>query len=183
MATGTGKTFTAFQIVHRLKEAGIVKNVLYLADRNQLVDQTMVGDFKSFNNCMCKIQKGVIDKSKSIFFGLYQQLSRSNEDGLKNEDYFNYKQQVSPNFFDLIVVDECHRGSAREDSAWRDILDYFKSAIQIGLTATPNTSSEANNLVYFGEPVFTYSLKEGIDDGYLAPYMVISHILDKDQSG
>lgn len=183
MATGTGKTFTAFQIVYRLKEAGLVKNVLYLADRNQLVDQSMAGDFKSFNKNMCKIQKGFIDKSKSIFFGLYQQLSRSNEDGSNNEDFFNYKQQVSPDFFDLIIVDECHRGSARENSAWRDVLDYFKNAIQIGLTATPNTHSNANNLDYFGEPVYTYSLKEGIDDGYLAPYMVISHILDKDQSG
>lgn len=184
MATGTGKTFTAFQIIWRLVEAKVIQNVLYLADRNQLVDQTITGDFKPFAKNMTKIAKGKINTNYSIYFGLYQQLAKSNSEivNSKTEEVFNYTQ-VSKDYFDLIVVDECHRGSAKEDSAWRDILTYFDSSIQIGLTATPNTKDDANNINYFGEPLYTYSLKQGIEDGYLAPYVVISHILNKDEDG
>ena len=177
MATGTGKTFTAFQIVWRLKKAGAVRNVLYLADRNQLVDQTLADDFAPFNTAT-KIQKGVIDQNYEIYFGLYQQLK-----GDESEPMTDHFRQVPPDYFDLIIVDECHRGSASEQSSWRDILDYFQSAIQIGMTATPNEKDGSNNLDYFGEPLITYTLKQGIEDGFLAPYQVVSVHLDKDVSG
>ena len=186
MATGTGKTYTAFQIVWRLRKAGMAKNILYLADRNQLVDQTINGDFSPLRKEMTKIQKGRIDTNYSIFFGLYQQLAGSSDDGSDEDcdksEIFNY-QQVPRDFFDLIIVDECHRGSAREDSLWRDVLTYFESAVQIGLTATPSVKDEANNLEYFGAPVYTYSLKQGIQDGYLAPYQVITIKIKEDVEG
>lgn len=185
MATGTGKTYTAFQIVWRLHKAGIVKNVLYLADRNQLIDQTQSNDFKPFGKIQTKIRDGEINDNYQIFFGLYQQLAGSeevDEDETHILTQFNYAQ-VRPDFFDLVIVDECHRGSAKENSNWRKILDYFKPAIQIGMTATPNRKDKADNLDYFGEPVYTYSLKQGINDGFLAPYQVISIKLDKDISG
>ena len=184
MATGTGKTYTAFQIVWRLKKAGIVKNVLYLADRNQLLDQTIIGDFAPFGNRQVKITKGVINKNYEVYFGLYQQL-KNNHDSEEEEEvsFADAFKQVSPDYFDLIIVDECHRGSAREESSWREILDYFSSAIQIGLTATPSSKDGADNAAYFGEPLYTYSLKQGIEDGYLAPFQVIKVLLDKDETG
>lgn len=177
MATGTGKTYTAFQIVWRLKKAGVVRNVLYLADRNQLIDQTLVDDFAPFNTAT-KIQKGVIDQNYEIYFGLYQQLK-----GDSTEPMTDHFRQVPRDYFDLIIVDECHRGSASEESSWRDILDYFEPAIQIGMTATPNEKDGSNNLDYFGEPLITYTLKQGIEDGFLAPYQVVSVHLDKDING
>lgn len=177
MATGTGKTYTAFQIVWRLKKAGVVRNVLYLADRNQLIDQTMVDDFAPFNTAV-KIARGKINQNYEIYFGLYQQLK-----GDQTESMADHYKQVPPDYFDLIIVDECHRGSAREQSSWRDILDYFSSAIQIGMTATPNEKDGSNNLDYFGKPLLTYSLKQGIEDGFLAPYQVVSVTLDKDVTG
>jgi type I restriction enzyme R subunit len=186
MATGTGKTYTAFQIVWRLKQAQRVKNVLYLADRNQLIDQTMVGDFGPYGKTLTKIKNGEINKNYEIYFGLYQQLSGDDEDATNErntDDLIKNYQQVSRNYFDLIIVDECHRGSAREESNWRAILDYFNSAIQIGMTATPNSKEGANNLEYFGAPLYTYSLKQGIDDGFLAPYQVVTVRLDKDRDG
>lgn len=182
MATGTGKTYTAFQIVWRLKKAGVVKNVLYLADRNQLVDQTMIGDFAPFDKIQTKIQGGEIEPAYSIYFGLYQQL-KGRDDGGSGETFADNFRQVPPNFFDLIVVDECHRGSAREESSWREILEYFSSAIQIGMTATPSNKEGADNAEYFGEPLYTYSLKQGIEDGFLAPFQVIRVLLDKDRDG
>lgn len=189
MATGTGKTFTAFQIVWRLKKAGVVKNVLYLADRNQLIDQTIIGDFVPFKD-MTKIRNGKIDQDYELCFGLYQQLKRgdssADDDDVEDDDgqslADNYKQ-VPPDYFDLIIVDECHRGSAREQSSWRDILTYFNSAIQIGLTATPNENEGSDNAAYFGEPIYTYTLKQGIEDGFLAPYQVVTVNLDKDRDG
>lgn len=177
MATGTGKTYTAFQIVWRLRKAGVVKNVLYLADRNQLIDQTMIDDFSPCRG-MYKIRKGTIDKNYEIYFGLYQQLK-----GDETESMADHFRQVPEDYFDLIIVDECHRGSAKEQSSWREILDYFKSAIQIGMTATPNEKDGSNNIDYFGAPLFTYSLKQGIEDGFLAPYQVVSVHLDKDVNG
>ncbi|WP_300908747.1 EcoAI/FtnUII family type I restriction enzme subunit R [uncultured Desulfovibrio sp.] len=177
MATGTGKTYTAFQIVWRLKKAGIVRNVLYLADRNQLVDQTLADDFAPFNTAT-KIRQGKIDRNYEIYFGLYQQLK-----GDQTEPVAEHYRQVPPDYFDLIIVDECHRGSASEQSSWRDILDYFQPAIQIGMTATPNEKDGSNNLDYFGEPLITYTLKQGIEDGFLAPYQVVSVHLDKDVQG
>lgn len=184
MATGTGKTYTAFQIVWRLRKAEAVRNVLYLADRNQLIDQTLVGDFTPFSQIQTKIRNGKIDKNYEIYFGLYQQLKGSEDEqgdaGYSVADRF---KQVPKDYFDLIIVDECHRGSAREESSWREILTYFDSAIQIGLTATPNEKSGSDNAEYFGEPVYTYSLKQGIEDGFLAPFQVVSVHLDKDQEG
>lgn len=161
MATGTGKTYTVFQIIWRLWRAGQVKRVLFLADRNILVDQTITNDFKHFGDKMTKIQKRQIDKAYEVYFALYQGVSGS-------EEWHNVYQQFSADFFDLIVVDECHRGSAAEDSAWREVLEYFSSAIQIGLTATPKETEYISNIDYFGEPVYTYSLKQGIEDGFLA---------------
>lgn len=175
MATGTGKTFTAFQIVWKLQRTGQAKRVLYLADRNILIDQTMQQDFSPFEKVMTKVQDRTLDSAYEIYMSLYQQLA-----GDENEEPF---RQFQPDFFDLIIVDECHRGSAREDSLWRKILDYFQSAIHIGMTATPKETNEVSNITYFGDPVYTYSLKQGIDDGFLAPYKVIRIGLDKDLEG
>ena len=177
MATGTGKTYTAFQIIWRLRKAGVVKNVLYLADRNQLVEQAMTGDFAPFRS-MYKIRDRAIDRNYEIYFGLNQQLKGGDQDPM-----MAYYRQVPADYFDLIVVDECHRGSADEKSSWRDILDYFSSAIQIGMTATPSDREGASNPEYFGAPLFTYSLKQGIEDGFLAPYQVVSVHLDRDVTG
>lgn len=176
MATGTGKTFTAFQIVHKLCESGTKKKVLYLADRNILIDQTMEQDFKPFEDVMTKITNHNIDSSYEVYFSLYQQLVD------KKLDVQPY-EKLQPNFFDLIVVDECHRGSAKYDSEWRTILEYFSSATQIGMTATPKETKDVSNIHYFGDPIYTYSLKQGIEDGFLAPYKVIRILLDIDVSG
>ncbi len=210
MATGTGKTYTAFQIIHRLWKSpwradkpGGQKRILFLADRNILIDQTMVNDFRPFKGAMAKLSpnaKGVervnaqgqveveevdlavnkitklVDKSYEIYLSLYQAVSGTDEAQ-------NIYKQFSPDFFDLIVVDECHRGSADEDSAWREILTYFQTATQVGLTATPKETKEISNSDYFGEPIYTYSLKQGIEDGYLAPYKVIRVDLDRDTFG
>lgn len=175
MATGTGKTFTAFQIVHRLRQSGMKKKILYLADRNILIDQTMSQDFQPFEKVMTKVENRKMDSSYEIYMALYQQLT--NGQGM---DIF---KQFSADFFDLIIVDECHRGSAKEDSNWRRVLEYFSSATQVGLTATPKETKEVSNISYFGEPIYTYSLKQGIDDGFLAPYKVIRVNLDKDLIG
>ena len=203
MATGTGKTYTAFQIIWRLWKSGAKKRILFLADRNILIDQTMVNDFRPFKGAMAKLSphaKGVevvdaqgkttaedvdlavnkttkqVNKSYEIYLALYQAVSGTEEER-------NIYKQFSPDFFDLIVVDECHRGSADENSAWRDILSYFKSATQIGLTATPKETEDVSTSHYFGEPVYTYSLRQGIEDGYLAPYKVIRIDLDRDTFG
>lgn len=177
MATGTGKTITAFQIIHRLKASGTKKKILYLADRNILIDQTMVQDFKPFKKVMTKVQGATIDSAYEVYMALYHQLV-SNEEGV--EDPF---KQVQSTFFDLIIVDECHRGSAKDDSAWRKVLEYFNSATQIGMTATPKAETGANNLDYFGEPIFTYSLLQGIQDGFLAPYRVTNSYISIDLQG
>jgi type I restriction enzyme R subunit len=203
MATGTGKTYTAFQIIWRLWKSGAKKRILFLADRNILIDQTMVNDFRPFKGAMAKLSanaKGVerinaqgklevedvdlavdkatkqVNKSYEIYLSLYQAVTGTEEES-------NIYKQFSPDFFDLIVVDECHRGSANEDSAWRDILTYFNSATHVGLTATPKETKEISNSAYFGEPIYTYSLKQGIEDGFLAPYKVIRVDLDKDTFG
>lgn len=210
MATGTGKTYTAFQIIHRLWKSpwradkpGGQKRILFLADRNILIDQTMVNDFRPFKGAMAKLSpnaKGVervdaqgqvtvedvdlavnkatkvVDKSYEIYLSLYQAVTGT-------EDERNIYKQFSPDFFDLIVVDECHRGSAADDSAWREILTYFASAAQIGLTATPKETEDVSNTDYFGEPLYTYSLRQGIEDGYLAPYKVVRVDLDRDTFG
>jgi type I restriction enzyme R subunit len=198
MATGTGKTYTAFQIIWRLWKAGRAHRILFLADRNILVDQTMVNDFRPFGGAMAKLSTSArtierddgseveiqtaidrrrrVDSAYEIYLGLYQALTGPEE-----------RQKVfrgfSPDFFDLIVVDECHRGSAAEDSAWREILDYFGGANQIGMTATPKETKYASNIAYFGEPVYSYSLKQGIEDGFLAPYKVIKVHIDRDVEG
>ncbi len=198
MATGTGKTYTAFQIIWRLWKAGQKKRILFLADRNILVDQTMVNDFRPFGAAMAKLSarsgtieradgtavelataidaKRRIDKSYEIYLGLYQALTGP-------EEIKKVYKGFSKDFFDLIVIDECHRGSAADDSAWREILDYFSGATQIGLTATPKETEYASNISYFGDPVYSYSLKEGIRDGFLAPYKVIRVHLDSDVDG
>ena len=176
MATGTGKTFTAFQIIWRLWKSGAVKRILFLADRNILVDQTKTNDFKPFGSAMTKISNRKIDKSYEIYLSLYQAVSGTDEE----KDIY---KQFSPDFFDLIVIDECHRGSAAENSSWREILDYFSSATQVGLTATPKETEDVSNIDYFGEPVYTYSLKQGVEDGFLAPYKVIRIDFDKDIQG
>lgn len=176
MATGTGKTYTTFQIIWRLWKAGTAKRILFLADRNILVDQTLVNDFKPFGEAMTKVRNRKIDPAYEIHLGLYQALTGPDE----ADKIF---KSVSPDFFDLIVVDECHRGSAAEDSAWREILDYFNGAIQIGMTATPKETEYVSNITYFGDPVYTYSLKQGIEDGFLAPYKVIRIDIDKDLLG
>jgi type I restriction enzyme R subunit len=176
MATGTGKTFTAFQIIWRLWKAKAKKRILFLADRNILVDQTMTNDFKPFGQAMTKIQKRQANKSYEIYLSLYQAVTG-------NEEEKNIYKQFSPEFFDLIVIDECHRGSAAADSAWREILEYFTAATQIGLTATPKETREVSNIDYFGDPIYTYSLREGINDGFLAPYKVVRIDLDKDLAG
>ncbi len=199
MATGTGKTYTAFQIIWRLWKAGRKKRILFLADRNVLVDQTMVNDFRPFGAAMAKLSTSSktieredgtevqlptavdkkhrrIDTSYEIYLALYQAITGPEE----RQKLF---RELSPDFFDLIVVDECHRGSAAEDSAWREILDYFSSATQIGLTATPKETEYVSNIHYFGKPVYVYSLKEGIRDGFLAPYKVVKVHLDVDVEG
>jgi type I restriction enzyme R subunit len=176
MATGTGKTYTAFQIIHRLWKSGAKKRILFLADRNALIDQTRRGDFKHFKDKMTVVKHRQIDKSYEIYLALYQGLSGTDEDA-------NVYKQFSPNFFDLIVIDECHRGSAKEDSSWREILSYFKNATHIGLTATPKETKETSNTEYFGDSVYTYSLKQGIDDGFLAPYRVVRIGLNVDAEG
>ena len=171
MATGTGKTYTAFQIVYRLLKTGLVKKVLYLADRNVLVDQSIEQDFKPLNNTIHKVSyqqdKENPDTAHEVYFALYQQL-------IGKEGAKNYAELFKPEFFDLVIVDECHRGSAKDDSNWREILEYFKDAIQLGMTATPKETRYQSNISYFGEPLYKYSLKEGIDDGFLAPYKVIN---------
>ena len=198
MATGTGKTYTAFQIIWRLWKAGRKKRILFLADRNVLIDQTMVNDFRPFGAAMAKLSTGAktieradgtevelttaldkkrrIDTAYEIYLGLYQAITGPEE----RQKLF---REFSPGFFDLIVIDECHRGSAAEDSAWREILDYFSAATQIGLTATPKETKYVSNIHYFGEPVYTYSLKQGIEDGFLAPYKVIKVHIDVDVEG
>lgn len=196
MATGTGKTYTAFQIAYRLFKSRAKRKILFLADRTALVDQTLRGDFRHFKDAMTVIKKKLVnvngketlvsnkkrgidssDKAFDIFLGLYQGLSNSDPE---IPDAF---KDFSPDFFDLIIVDECHRGSAAEDSKWRQILDYFKSATHIGLTATPKETADVSNQHYFGDPIYTYSLKQGIDDGFLAPYKVIKVTLDVDSEG
>ena len=176
MATGTGKTYTAFQIIHRLWKSGKKKRILFLADRNSLIDQTRKGDFKHFKDKMTVVKHRQIDKSYEIYLALYQGLSGTDEAS-------NVYKQFSRDFFDLIVIDECHRGSAKEESSWREILNYFQNATHIGLTATPKETNEASNTEYFGPPVYTYSLKQGIDDGFLAPYRVIRVALNVDAEG
>ncbi|MFO1214431.1 MAG: DEAD/DEAH box helicase family protein [Burkholderiaceae bacterium] len=203
MATGTGKTYTAFQIMWRLWKSGAKQRILFLADRNILVDQTMVNDFRPFKGAMAKLSpnaRGIevvdaqgkttveavdlaihkatkqVNKSYEIYLSLYQAVTGSDE----TSDLF---RQFSPDFFDLIVIDECHRGSAAEDSAWRSILTYFSGAAHIGLTATPKETADVSNIDYFGEPIYTYSLRQGIEDGYLAPYKVIRVDLDRDTFG
>ncbi len=196
MATGTGKTYTAFQIIHRLWKSGAKKRILFLADRTALIDQPRRNDFKHFKDKMTVIKKTVItrddgkeflvsnkkrgidssDKAYEIYLGLYQGLTNANE----TEDAY---KDFSPSFFDLVIVDECHRGSAAEDSAWRRILDYFSSATHIGLTATPKETSEVSNIEYFGDPISVYSLRQGISDGFLAPYRVVRIGIDIDLDG
>jgi type I restriction enzyme R subunit len=176
MATGTGKTFTAFQIIWRLWKSKAKKRILFLADRNILVDQTMTNDFKPFGSAMTKIQNRQANKSYEIYLSLYQAVTGSEEER-------NIYKQFSPGFFDLVIVDECHRGSAAEDSAWRQILEYFSSATHIGLTATPKETRDVSNIDYFGEPLYSYSLRQGIEDGFLAPYKVVRIDIDKDLTG
>lgn len=175
MATGTGKTYTAFQIIYRLWKAGLKKKILYLADRNVLIDQTMQNDFKPFEKVMTKVENRTLDSSYEIYMALYHQLT--------GEDTYEVFTQFKPDFFDLIIVDECHRGSAKDESRWRKILDYFTTATQIGMTATPKETFDVSNIHYFGKPVYTYSLKQGIDDGFLAPYKVVRIGIDKDLEG
>lgn len=176
MATGTGKTYTAFQIIWRLWKAKAKKRILFLADRNVLVDQTRINDFQPFGQAMTKISGRKIDPAYEVHLALYQALTGPQED----QKVF---KQVDRDFFDLIIIDECHRGSAAEDSAWREILEYFNAATQIGLTATPKETEEVSNIDYFGEPVYMYSLKEGIEDGFLAPYKVVRVDIDLDLQG
>jgi type I restriction enzyme R subunit len=176
MATGTGKTYTAFQIIWRLWKAGVKKRILFLVDRNILADQTKINDFKPFGTAMTKITKRTVDKSYEIYLSLYQAVTGTEEE----QDIY---KEFSPDFFDLVIVDECHRGSAAADASWRRILDYFSSATQIGMTATPKETRDISNIEYFGEPIYTYSLRQGIEDGFLAPYKVIRIGLDKDLEG
>jgi type I restriction enzyme, R subunit len=176
MATGTGKTYTAFQIVYRLWKAKVKKRILFLADRNVLISQTKNNDFRHFGDKMTWVKNRQVDKSYEIYLALYQGISGSEEEA-------NIYKQFSPDFFDLVVIDECHRGSAKDDSAWREILAYFKNATHIGLTATPKETDEISNIEYFGDPIYTYSLKQGIDDGFLAPYRVVRVGLNIDLEG
>ena len=176
MATGTGKTYTAFQIIWRLWKSKARKRILFLVDRNILADQARTNDFKPFGQAMTKIVNRQANKAFEIYLSLYQAVTG-------NEDEQNIYKQFSPDFFDLIVIDECHRGSAAEDSAWREILDYFSKATHIGLTATPKETREVSNSHYFGEAVYSYSLRQGIDDGFLAPYKVVRIDIDKDLQG
>ena len=175
MATGTGKTYVAFQIIYRLWRSGLKKRILFLADRTALIDQTARGDFRHFKEAMTVVKRKQVDTAYNIYLALYQGLS----DSADNDVY----RQFSPEFFDLVVVDECHRGSARDDSKWREILEYFESATHIGLTATPKETRDVSSSEYFGDPLYTYSLKQGIDDGFLAPYKVVKVTLDVDAEG
>ena len=177
MATGTGKTYTAFQIIWRLWKAGLKKRILFLADRTALIAQTFTNDFAPFKDKMTWVTKQNFDTAHEIYLALYQGLI--GEDADANSLF----KQFSPGFFDLVVVDECHRGSAKADSQWREVLEYFSSATQVGLTATPKETNTVSNIDYFGEPIYTYSLKQGIDDGFLAPYRVIRVFFDKDIEG
>jgi type I restriction enzyme R subunit len=176
MATGTGKTYTAFQIAWRLWKAGKKKRILFLADRNVLISQAKNGDFKYFGDKMTLVKNHKVNKAFEVYLALYQGLTGTEEES-------NIYKEFSRDFFDLIIVDECHRGSAADDAAWREILEYFSNATQIGLTATPKETKDVSNIDYFGEPIYTYSLKQGIDDGFLAPYKVIRIGLDKDLEG
>ena len=176
MATGTGKTYTAFQIIWRLWKSGTKKRILFLVDRNILADQTKTNDFKPFGQAMTKITNRTVDKAYEIYLCLYQAVTGTEEDK-------NIYKQFSPDFFDLVIIDECHRGSAADDSAWRQILEYFSAATQIGLTATPKETKDVSNIEYFGDPIYTYSLRQGISDGFLAPYKVVRVGLDKDLDG
>ncbi|MEG2936520.1 MAG: DEAD/DEAH box helicase family protein [Clostridium sp.] len=176
MATGTGKTYTAFQIVYKLFKSGMKKRILYLADRNILVDQTIIGDFKPLQENINKIKNRTADKSREIQFALYQSLTGETEEKKLFKKY-------SKDYFDLIIIDECHRGSAKDDSAWREILDHFDSAAKVGLTATPKETKDISNIDYFGDAIFTYTLKQGIEDGFLAPYKVIRVGIDRDLEG
>jgi len=176
MATGTGKTYTAFQIAWRLWRSKQARRILYLADRNVLIDQTMVNDFRFFGEKMTKVTRRTVDKSYEVYMALYQGLSGT-------EAWQDIYKQFSADFFDLIIVDECHRGSAAADSAWREILEYFADATQIGMTATPKETKDVSNIDYFGDPVYTYSLKQGIEDGFLAPYKVVRVHLNIDDEG
>ncbi len=176
MATGTGKTYTAFQIIYRLWKSKIKKRILYLADRNNLITQTKKGDFKHFKDKCHIIKQKTIDTSYEIYLALYQGLTNYDDEA---DAYKNF----SPNFFDLIIVDECHRGSVDADKAWHKILQYFSSATQIGMTATPKETKNLSNIEYFGEPIYTYSLKQGIDDGFLAPYQVLRVGMNVDSCG
>src|SRR4029078_5250918 len=198
MATGSGKTRTAFQIIWRLWKAGRKKRILFLADRNVLIDQTMVNDFRPCGSAMAKLstnaktierqdgtkedlmlaldRKRRIDTAFEVYLGLYQAITGP-------EDRQKLYREFSPGFFDLIVIDECHRGSAAEDSAWREILTHFSGATQIGLTATPKEPEYSSHTEYFAPPVFTYSLKQGVSDGFLAPYKVIKVHIDRDVEG
>lgn len=184
MATGTGKTYTAFQIVYRLLKSGLKKKILYLADRNNLVDQSIQQDFAPLEKVIHKVNFSKDDPrtitSYEVYFSLYQQLAGKNEEQDENAENALDKlsQLFSPDFFDLIIVDECHRGSAKKESNWRKILEYFVSATQIGMTATPKETKYVSNIDYFGEPIYTYSLKEGIEDGFLAPFKVINVMTD-----
>ena len=176
MATGTGKTYTAFQIIYRLWKSGCKKRILYLADRTNLITQTKKGDFKHFKDKLTIVKNKKIDKAYEIYLALYQGLTNYDEE----TDVY---KQFSPDFFDLIIVDECHRGSVDEDKAWHKILSYFSSATQIGMTATPKETKTLSNIEYFGEPIYTYSLKQGIDDGFLAPYKVLRVGMNIDLEG
>lgn len=176
MATGTGKTYTAFQIIWRLRKAKAKKRILFLADRNILVDQTMQQDFAPFGEVMHKVSNREVKKNYEIYLALYQAVTG-------REEWKQIYCQFPADFFDLVVIDECHRGSAAEDSAWRDVLDYFSSATHLGLTATPKETKDVSNITYFGDPVYTYSLKQGIEDGFLAPYKVIRISTDVDAVG
>ena len=175
MATGTGKTYTAFQIVYRLLQSGMKRKILYLADRNILVDQSIQQDFAPLEKVIHKINFAKDDRSTitshEVYFSLYQQL-------VGDDDQEHFSELFNPDFFDLIIVDECHRGSAKEESRWRRILEYFSSATQIGMTATPKETKYISNITYFGDPIYTYSLKEGIEDGFLAPLKVINITTD-----
>lgn len=179
MATGTGKTYTAFQIIHRLHKSGMKKRILYLADRNILIDQTMRQDFKPFQRIMTKVQQKNPESGYEIYMSLYGQWVKHDLPQGEKQPY----EYLAPDFFDLIIVDECHRSSVKEDSEWRAILNYFSSATQIGLTATPKAVDGANNIEYFGKPVFTYSLRQGIEDGFLAPYRVTKSFINVDLEG